>query len=173
MAIKELFSQAEIAERVTELAAELRDYYKDKDVTVIMMMNGAVFFASDLLRCWGEHRRLHIDSLGASSYVDDKSCGKLTIRGGLKLPIAQRHVLLVDDILDSGLSLLRTVEYLNTLNPASVKTCVLIDKNVSHTGLKQADWYGFKSPDKYLVGYGMDSEECFRNLPFIGIMRND
>lgn len=163
-----LFSETEIRERIRILASELTLFYKGKDLTAVVLMNGGMFFAADLLR--RIDLPLHIDSLAVSSYANDRSTGELVIRSELKKIPSGRHVLLLDDILDTGLTLRKTVEYLKKQEALSVKTCVLLDKILPDGEAKHAsaDWYGFRVPNHYVVGYGLDSDEFYRNLPYIG-----
>ena len=133
-------------------------------------MNGGFFFAADLLR----HVDLpvRVDSLPAGSYVHHASTGQLTMRDRLKLDPKDRHILLIDDILDTGFTLAELQKKLLADGAASCRTCVLIDKLLPPEQKKaKADWFGFRSPPQYLVGCGMDSDEQYRNLPDICILR--
>ena len=94
------------------------------------------------------------------------------MRSALKLPVHGRHILLVDDILDTGLSMKYAVHYFLGLGAASVKTCVLMDKMLETKQFVPADWVGFRIPDRYVVGYGLDSDEHYRNLPYVGILED-
>ena len=166
--MKILLTESRIAERISEIGHEITAAYRGKDLTVVVMMNGAVIFAADLLR--KIEIPLQVDSFAASSYENDKSTGSLKIRSSLKLPVRGRHVLLVDDILDTGFSMKNAVNYFREQGAASVKTCVLMDKDIPRTAFAAADWTGFHIPDRYVVGYGLDSEERYRNLPYVGIL---
>lgn len=170
MKIRQLYSSEEIAARVSTLGRQISEYYQDRPFTVIFMLNGAIFFGADLVRALPCSARLFLDSLAASSYVNDQSTGVVKVRSKLKLPLQDREILLIDDILDSGVSLQSVTKYLMDGGAKEVRTCVLLDKEVPHTGLTAADWYGFRIPDLYVVGYGLDSEERYRHLSFIGYM---
>ncbi len=166
--MKTLLTENEIAERIAQLGEEITEAYRGKELTAVIMMNGAVIFAADLLR--KINLPLYIDCFSASSYENDRSTGKITVRSALKLPVQGRHVLLIDDILDTGLSMKYAVHYFLELGAASVKTCVLMDKMLESKQFEHADWVGFRIPDRYVVGYGLDSGEYYRNLPYVGVL---
>ena len=167
-----LYPAAELQRRVAELAAEISRVYADTGFVAVVVMNGGLFFASDLLR----HVTVPVmvDSIAAGSYLHHASTGQVSVRGGRKLDPKGRHILLIDDILDTGLTLAKLREKFLEDGAASCRTCVLIDKDLPPECKKiRADWYGFKSPAEYLVGFGMDSDELYRNLPDICILRED
>ena len=158
--------------RVSELAAEISRAYAGSELTAIVIMNGGLFFAADLLRQIDVP--VYVDSLAAGSYLHHASTGQLTVRGGMKLDMKGRHVLLIDDILDTGFTLAELQRVILDAGAASCRTCVLIDKDIPpEKKHAKADWYGFRAPAEYLVGYGMDSDEHYRNLPDICILRED
>ena len=158
--------------RVTELAAEISRAYAGNELTAIVIMNGGLFFAADLLRQIDVP--VYVDSLAAGSYLHHASTGQLTLRGGPKLHLTGRHVLLIDDILDTGFTLAEIQKKILADGAASCRTCVLIDKDIPpEQKIAKADWYGFRAPAEFLVGYGMDSDEHYRNLPDIRIIRED
>lgn len=162
-----LFSQETIARRVAELGREITEFYRGKQLLVVAIANGGVVFAADLMR--QIELDLEFDTIAVASYVNDKSSGKITFRSPGKLPVAGKHVLLLDDVFDSGTTLCCLKEYFLKKEAASCRTAVAIDKNVRRApgGTAHADWQGFVAPDRYLIGYGMDSDERFRNLPYI------
>ena len=167
-----LYDAATLRGRVDELAAEISRAYAGLEITAVIIMNGGVFFAADLLR------RIDVpiclDSLAAGSYLHHASTGQLTMRGGMKLDMKGRHVLLIDDILDTGFTLAELQRKILDAGAASCRTCVLIDKAIPPERKKaKADWFGFRAPAEYLVGYGMDSDEHYRNLPDICILREE
>lgn len=167
-----LYDAQAIRRRVDELAADISRAYEGLELVAIIVMNGGLFFAADLLR--GIRMPVRIDSLPAGSYLHHLSSGELKIRGRLKLEVQGRHVLLIDDILDTGFTLAEIREKVLADGAASCRTCVLIDKALPPEMKKsKADWYGFRSPPQYLVGYGMDSDELYRNLPDICILREE
>ena len=164
-----LYDADTLRDRVAELAADISRAYAGLEITAVIIMNGGVFFAADLLR------RIDVpiclDSLAAGSYLHHASTGQLTMRGGMKLDMKGRHVLLIDDILDTGFTLAELQRKILDAGAASCRTCVLIDKAIPPERKKaKADWYGFRAPAEYLVGYGMDSDEHYRNLPDICIL---
>jgi hypoxanthine phosphoribosyltransferase len=128
-----------------------------------------MFFAADLCRhLVGD---LFIDSIAVSSYHDNSSTGKLDFRGKAKLPMTGRHVLLVDGVLDTGLTLLTVAAWAKEQGALSVRTCVLAEKDRKRSkAIAHADWAVFQLPDKYLVGYGMDDNELYRQLPYIAVI---
>ena len=167
-----LYPAAELKRRVAELAAEISRVYADTGFVAVVVMNGGLFFASDLLRLVTVP--VMVDSIAAGSYLHHASTGHVDVRGGQKLDPKGRHILLIDDILDTGLTLAELRAQFLAYGAASCRTCVLIDKNIPAELKKiRADWYGFKSPAEYLVGFGMDSDELYRNLPDICILRED
>lgn len=170
-----LVSRKEIEDRVSQLGFEITTFYRGEPLTMIPLMNGAMIFAADLARAI-ENEELFIDSLAAASYENDASSGKLTRRSTLKLPVAGRHLLLVDDILDTGRTLQDMKAWFETLGALSVRTCVLLTKNLDPAKPERkmaADWSGFQVPDLYVIGYGLDSHEKYRNLPDIRVLEEE
>ncbi len=167
--MKTLITAEEIANRIEELAREITAFYQGKALTAVVTLNGAMPFASDLLR--KIRLPMYVDTLGVSSYVNNQSSGKIHVRSPLKLPVKERHVLLIDDILDTGCTLANTVAYLKDSGALSVRSCVLLDKETKRSpgGALSADWYAFRIPDVYVAGYGLDADEYYRNLPDIKI----
>lgn len=172
---KILIQRDDIARRVAELGNEITAFYNGQPLTVVALLNGGLFFAADLIRnIHGSDVR--VDSFAASSYENDTSSGKLTIRGQLKLPVSGRHVLLVDDILDTGKTLEVTMEYFRSLGAASVRSCVFLNKILDPSKPPrsvQVNWFGFEVPDLYVIGYGLDSRESFRNLPDVCVITDE
>ena len=167
-----LYEASALRRRIDELAAESARTYAGLELTAVIVMNGGVFFAADLLR--RIEVPVRVDSLAAGSYLHHASTGQLTMRGGLKLDVKGRHILLVDDILDTGFTLAELQRKMLEAGALSCRTCVLIDKAIPPERKKtKADWFGFRAPAEYLVGYGMDSDELYRNLPDICILRED
>jgi len=167
-----LYDEATLHHRVDELAADISRKYAGLELTAVVVMNGGLFFAADLLR------RIEVpvcvDSLAAGSYLHHASTGQLAMRSKLKLHLTGRHVLLIDDILDTGFTLAELQKKILADGAASCRTCVLIDKDIPPEQKKaKADWFGFRAPAEYLVGYGMDSDELYRNLPDICIFHED
>jgi len=164
-----LYDAQTICRRVDEIAAEISAAYAGLELTAVIIMNGGVFFAADLLRRITVPVRM--DSLAAGSYLHHESTGELAMRSKLKLRLQDRHVLLIDDILDTGFTLAEIQKKILSEGALSCRTCVLIDKLLPPEQKKaKPDWYGFQSPPEFLVGYGMDSDEQYRNLPDICIL---
>ena len=163
--MKILLSRDVIAARVKELAAEISTHYQGQQLHCIALMNGALTFTADLIRDLDVE--LSLDTLNVSSYCGHASSGELSIRSVLKIPVTNRAVLLIDDILDTGLTLKKVCEHLREAGATDVKTCVLLDKAVPRKpgALEHADFTGFHIGDEYVAGYGIDDNEFSRNLP--------
>ncbi len=165
-----LLSELQIQQRLDALAAEIQRDYADKDLTLVAVLSGSVMFIADLLRRLSLPLRL--DYLGVSSYHGEtQTSGTLTLTKDLQLDVRGHDVLIVDDVLDSGLTLARIRELVQRLEPRSLKSCVLLEKNVPHHGNFQADYVGFRIPNHFIVGYGLDYRERYRNLPYIGTLK--
>ena len=166
-----LITEAQIARRVIEVAEEVTDTYRDKPLTVICLSNGAIVFAADLIR--RIPIPLQLDTISVSSYRGTESTGEVHMDKGLKLCVKERHVLVVDDILDTGQTLSKVREEILKSSPLSVKTCVLLDKPARRQMDIEADFSGFDIDDHFVVGYGLDYNEAYRNLPCIGILKEE
>ncbi len=165
-----LFTGAQIKRRVKSLAKEIKAAYGDGEFTMISLINGAVLFTADLMREIDNPVRL--DCIRVSSYgAKTKSIGTPQIVHSLTLDIRKRHVLLIDDILDTGKTLKLVSQLIRDLSPASLRTCVLLDKKGRREVPIEADFVGFAIPDKFVVGYGLDFAERYRNLPGIGVLK--
>jgi hypoxanthine phosphoribosyltransferase len=165
-----LLTQTQIRTRVKTLAAEIKQVYGDREFTIISLINGAVMFTSDLMREIDNPVRL--DCIRVSSYGSKtKSIGTPQVIHSLTLDIARRDVLLIDDILDTGKTLKLVCDLVRDLKPASLRTCVLLDKKARREVKMEADFVGFEIPDKFVVGYGLDFAERYRNLPCIGVLK--
>lgn len=162
-----LIPEREIVRRVAELGAEITAFYRSKPLTAVVVMNGALLFGADLIR--KIKLPLRIDTFAADSYVSDRSGGELHIRAELKNSPAGRHILLVDDILDTGLTLKKITAHLLACGALSVRVCVLLNKNNPDRRGPEPDWTGFNIPQKYVIGCGMDSGEEYRTLPYIAV----
>lgn len=165
-----LLTEAQIRARVKTIAAEIKAAYGDGEFTIISLINGAVMFTADLMREIDNPVRL--DCVRVSSYgLRTKSIGTPQIIYSLTLDIAKRDVLLIDDILDTGKTLKLVSELVRELKPSSLRTCVLLDKKARREVAMEADFVGFEIPDKFVVGYGLDFAERYRNLPGIGVLK--
>ncbi|MFM9081541.1 MAG: hypoxanthine phosphoribosyltransferase, partial [Opitutaceae bacterium] len=167
-----LLSETRIKRRVRSIAREIKAAYGDGEFTLISLINGAVMFTADLMREIDNPVRL--DCVRVSSYgAQTKSIGTPQLISSLTLDIRGRHVLVIDDILDTGKTLKLVTELIRALRPASLRTCVLLDKKARREVPIEADFVGFEIPDKFVVGYGLDFAERYRNLPVIGVLRAD
>ena len=164
-----MFTERQIKKRVRELAQELRKKYRQGEFTIVSIINGAVMFTADLMREIDNPVRL--DCIRISSYGNrTTSVGAPHIIYSLTIDIAKRHVLLIDDILDTGKTITLVAGLVMKLGPASLRTCVLLDKQGRREVPFEADFVGFKIPDRFVVGYGLDFAERYRNLPCIGVL---
>ena len=163
-----IVSESQIKEKVWELAAQITKDYSDKTPIVIGILKGSVIFLSDLIR--SIDLPISLDFIAVSSYGSEMtSSGVVRIQYDMKTSIEGRNVLVVEDIVDTGLTLAYLVENFATRHPKSMKICALLDKKEARKSdieLK-IDYAGFEVPDQFLVGYGLDYDEKYRNLPFI------
>jgi len=167
-----LFDEATIHRRLDELAARISHDYRDRELTVIAVLNGSVILMADLLR--RIPLPLKFDCLSVASYHGGiKPAGEPIFRQVPLPDIAGRHVLILDDILDSGGTLASIREKLETAGPLSVRICVLLEKKKTRTRAVEPDYVGFEIADEFVVGYGLDYMERYRNLPCIGVLRKD
>lgn len=157
--------------RIKAMGKELTTAFKNRHLTVIAISNGATVFVADLIR--QIDLPMQLDSITAYSYTGTESSGEVKMLTKLKLDISSRNILLVDDILDTGRTMGKIVKFLKTLNPDSVETCVLLDKPSRRVTPIEADYVGFEVPDVFVVGYGLDYNEYYRNLPFVGKLENN
>ncbi|WP_404421056.1 hypoxanthine phosphoribosyltransferase [Nibricoccus sp. IMCC34717] len=165
-----LVSEQAIKRRLKQLGGEISEAYGGEEITVIAVINGAILFAADLLRQIRNPVRL--DCIRISTYRGQtKARGRPSLIDSITLDLTDRHVLLIDDILDTGKTLAMVVDLIRKQNPASVRTCVLLDKKGRREVEFAADFVGFEIPDRFVVGYGLDFAERYRNLPCIGILR--
>lgn len=164
-----LFTQEEIAARTREMAEQITKDYEGKSPLVVGILRGSFIFMADLVR--HIDLPLTLDFMSASSYGSGTtSSGLVNIRLDLSEDIAGRDVILVEDILDTGNTLSKLVAELKTRNPASLKLCVMLDKPDRRTRPIEADYVGFKIPDAFVVGCGLDFDQRYRQLPYIGIL---
>ena len=167
-----LFDEATIHRRLDELAARISQDYRDRELTVIAILNGSVILMADLLR--RIPLPLKLDCLSVASYHGGvKSAGDLVFRQVSLPDVARRHVLILDDILDSGVTLASIREKLEMAGPLSVRICVLLEKKKTRARAIDPDYVGFEIADEFVVGYGLDYMERYRNLPCIGVLRKD
>lgn len=169
----ELLSADTIARRVVELGREITEDYKEHGDNLVLLgvLKGSIIFLADL--CRAIDLPLSLDFIGIASYGDETtSSGVVQITSDLSRPIEGKHVLIVEDIIDTGLTAHYLMDNLVTRKPASVKLCSLLHKPDRAERRVHIDYLGFTVPDKFVVGYGLDVAQKFRNVPFIGYLEN-
>ena len=169
-----IISEEDLKNRIKELGEEItHSYSPDDDIIMIGILRGAILFMADLAR--NIKLPVTFDFMDVSSYGDSTtSSGVVRIIKDLEENIENKHVLIAEDIMDTGLTLKHVVEMLKTRNPASIKIATLLDKPERRVQKKiQADFNGFEVPDKFVVGYGLDYAEKYRNLPYIGVLKKE
>lgn len=164
-----LITDQQIARRIRTMAREIARDFRGHETVVVALLNGTVMFLGDLIRNLSFPLRL--DFMGVSSYGAGTESGELVFTKELRLDVRGRDVLLVDDILDTGKTLNRVLAKLRALNPRRIKTCVLLDKPERRIEKAKADYVGFAIPNVFVVGYGLDYAEKYRNLPFVGVLK--
>jgi len=164
-----LITEEQIARRVRQLARRLQTDFTGHDLVIVSLLNGTVLFLADLIRRLSLPLRL--DFIGVSSYGASMIPGQLVFTKELRIDVCGRDVLLVDDILDTGKTLERVLTKLRALKPRRVRVCVLLEKRARRVAKIRADYVGFRIPDLFVVGYGLDFAERYRNLPFVGVLR--
>ncbi len=166
-----LFHEQTILSRLDELASQITHDYEGKELTVVAVLNGSIFFMADLLRRM--QLPLRLDCLSVSSYHGGTASTGVVTFDQTSLPeVSGRHVLILDDILDTGHTLHAIrARMLAESNPASLRICVLLRKDKVRAKNLEADYVGFDIGDEFVVGYGLDYMERYRNLPFIGVLR--
>jgi hypoxanthine phosphoribosyltransferase len=165
---KILITDAQLAKRVKSLAGAIEKDFRGRELVVVSLLNGTVLFIADLIRHL--NLPLRLDFIGVSSYGAGTESGDLVFTKELRLDVRGRDVLLVDDILDTGKTLSRVLPKLQAFKPRRIKTCVLLDKPSRRVAKVKADYIGFTIPDLFVIGYGLDFAERYRNLPFVGVL---
>lgn len=163
-----LITEDQIARRIREMSLEIQSDFAGREMVVVSLLSGTVMFLADLIRHLSLPLRL--DFIGVSSYGLGTESGELVFTKELRLDVRGRDVLLVDDILDTGRTMSRVLGKLEALKPRRIKTCVLLNKAARRVEQVEADYVGFEIPDYFVVGYGLDFAERYRNLPFVGIL---
>ena len=165
-----LISEEAIKDRVSDLAAEIKKDYKDESITLVCALKGAMIFMADLAR--NIDSLVDFDFIGTSSYGDGtSSSGKVRLTKDLDFDPSGKNILLVEDILDTGHTLTFLRKHILSKNPASFRVCCLLDKpdrRIVQDAM--ADYTGFSIPDQFVVGYGLDYAQRYRNLPYIGVL---
>jgi hypoxanthine phosphoribosyltransferase len=163
-----LITDRQLARRIRKMSRQIESDYAGKEMVVVALLNGTVMFLADLIRNLSSPLRL--DFIGVSSYGAGTESGNLVFTKELRLDMRGRDVLLVDDILDTGKTLSRVLDKLKALEPRSLKICVLLNKAARRVERVEPDYVGFDIPDFFVIGYGLDFAERYRNLPFIGVL---
>jgi hypoxanthine phosphoribosyltransferase len=163
-----LITDEQLARRVKILAREIERDFHGREMVVVSLLSGTVMFLADLIRHL--NLPLRLDFIGVSSYGQGTESGELIFTKELRIDVRNRDVLLVDDILDTGKTMSRVLPKLRALKPRRLKTCVLLDKAERRVEKIKADYVGFEVPDFFVVGYGLDFAERYRNLPFVGVL---
>ncbi len=164
-----LISEKQLKNRIRQLAALLTADFTGRDLVIVALLNGTVLFLADLIRQLSIPLRL--DFIGVSSYREGTNARELVFTKELRLEVRARDVLLVDDILDTGKTFEAVLAKLRQLQPRAIRTCVLLNKPSRRAANVEADYVGFEIPDLFVVGYGLDFAERYRNLPFIGVLK--
>jgi hypoxanthine phosphoribosyltransferase len=167
-----LFRETTILRRLDELAEQISKDYRERELTVIAVLNGSLIFMADLLR--RIPLPLKLDCLSVASYHGKAQTSGEVIFKQIALPdVMDRHILILDDILDSGHTLAAIRDKLETAKPRSIRVCVLLSKKKRRARHVDADYIGFEIEDEFVVGYGLDFMERYRNLPYIGVLRKE
>lgn len=170
--MKKLIDASEIKSRVKELALDIENFYRGKEnLNVVVLLNGGMIFGADLVR----HLNLPMvfDSMAVSSYVGKASMNELKFRSHIKIDVRGQHVLLIDDILDTGLTMEHVQKYMLDAGAKSVEVCCLLNKrDIEKKVSRMPRWIGFDIPNYFAIGYGLDADEKYRNLADIYILES-
>jgi len=163
-----LITESQVASRIGVLARNIEHDFRGRELVVVSLLNGTVMFLADLIRHL--NLPLRLDFMGVSSYGLGTESRELIFTKELRLDVRGRDVLLVDDILDTGKTMSRVLPKIQALKPRRIRICVMLDKPSRRTEDIEADYVGFEIPDLFVVGYGLDFAERYRNLPFVGVL---
>ena len=166
-----LFTEAEMQQRVDELGAELTRDFGDKNPVFLGVLKGCFVFMADLIRRFDAP--CAVDFMAVSSYEGTSTTGAVKITKDLSQDIHGRHVIIVEDILDTGITLSYMKKYLMNREPASITLCTMFDKPERRKVDIHADYFGFSIPNEFVVGYGLDYDEAYRNLPDLGVLKRE
>ncbi|HEX3021726.1 MAG TPA: hypoxanthine phosphoribosyltransferase [Lachnospiraceae bacterium] len=170
--IRVLLSEEEVDKKIKELGEQISKDYAGKSIHLICVLKGGVFITCELAKRITVP--LSMDFMSVSSYGDaQESSGRVKIVKDLDEPIEGKDVLIVEDIIDSGRTLSYLIELLNSRKPNSIRLCTLLDKPERRVTDVKVDYVGFNIPDEFVIGYGLDYAQKYRNLPFIGVVEND
>ncbi len=166
-----LVTEDQLQARVRQLGAQITADYAGKDLLLVCILRGGVMFLTDLMRCINLPHGIDFMAISSYGMGARQSSGSVRISFDLNQSIESRHVLVVEDIVDTGRTIAAVLELLATRRPASLKICALLDKSSRREVPVPLDYVGFDIPDKFVFGYGLDVDEMFRNLPFIGVVK--
>ena len=166
--MKILLDEKQIGVGIDRLATQLKDHYQDNPITIVAIMTGSLVMLADLIRRL--EMPVRISLIRASSYRGGMKSGDLTIQDNMMLDIAGRDVLLIDDIFDTGKTLVQVTERLAGLNPKSIRTAVFLNKLGQSVVAAVPDFVVFEIPNEFVVGYGLDYQDLYRNLPYVGVL---
>ena len=166
MRINTLIGEEEIKSRVKELATKIESDFNGEEVILVAILKGSVFFATELAKAMTTP--VVMDFIQVSSYNGTESTGKISFKLDLSENVENKNVIIVEDIVDTGRTLNYLKEHINSKHPKSLKICTLLDKKERRVLELNPDYVGFDIPDKFVIGYGLDYDEKYRNLPFIG-----
>ena len=172
---KVLFTQEQIEAKVSELAAQIERDYAGRELVIVCVLSGSIMFVTDLVRKIGQDVFVRIDVLSASSYSGTESTGKVRINLDVRSDLRDKDVIVVEDIVDTGGTLDYILYHLKYQKPRSLKVCTFLDKpSRRRPGLCiDIDYVGFSIDDHFVVGYGLDYEQQYRNLPYVAILADD
>jgi hypoxanthine phosphoribosyltransferase len=168
-----LISEDSLQKRIAELGAEISRDYNGKDLLLVCILRGGVLFLTDLMRHITVPHMIDFMSVSSYGIGSRRSRGQTRITLDINTDIHNRHVLLVEDIVDSGYTVKAVLELLSARQPKSLKICALLNKAERREVEVPLDYCGFVIPDKFVFGYGLDADEYYRNLPFIGVLASD
>lgn len=171
--IKVLIDEKKLDERVTEIANQIMKEYQGREITLICILKGSVFFTVDLAKKINGDVKLEFIRVSSYEGTSTESSGEIKMKLDLKDSIQGKDVIVVEDIIDTGRTLSYLIEYLKMKKPNSVKLCTLLDKKERRVCQVHVDYTGFEIPDEFVVGYGLDVDEKYRNLPYIGYFEKD
>lgn len=164
-----LISEKELDKRIGEIAEQINKDFEGKDISLVCVLKGGIMFMTDIAKKL--KGTVEFEFIDVSSYHGgQQSTGQLTINKDLETSIEGKHVILLEDIVDTGRTLSYLIQYLKEKNPASLKLCTLLDKPSRRVVDINADYIGFTIPDAFIVGYGLDYQQRYRNLPYIAIL---
>ena len=171
--MKVLIDEKRLDERITEIANQIMKEYQGKEITLICILKGSVFFTVDLAKKINGDVKLEFIRVSSYEGTSTESSGEIKMKLDLKDSIQGKDVIVVEDIIDTGRTLSYLIEYLKMKKPNSVKLCTLLDKKERRVCEVHVDYTGFEIPDEFVLGYGLDVDEKYRNLPYIGYFEKE